>query len=317
MKINELTRNYDCVSNDFERYIHFHNVPMDNEIELIQIGYHFPNPNVYMGPSIRNHYLFHFICNGEGDFFLKDRKYEVKKNSCFLIRPQMITYYTNLKNLNWEYYWIGLAGFKMDEIISNIGFEEKNDVAIFIGDNVVPQLKEILDLGIKNKDDSVNLNLMVNGKIRIFLNYLITLRKENNLYFSKYKNANNESLFSGTRLHSDYVNNVIQLIQYSYREDICIEDIANTMCLNRSYLSNLFKKYTGKSIKQYLIYYRISQAIILLKKTNLSISEISYRVGFNDALYFSRLFNNKVHYSPTEYRNKFANQDIEDFKIQI
>ena len=78
----------------------------------------------------------------------------------------------------------------------------------------------------------------------------------------------------------------------------------NHRSINRSYLHRLFKSITGVSIQDYLLDYRIRQACILLKSTDLSIRAIARLVSYIDALYFSKLFHQKKGISPSEYRKQ-------------
>ncbi len=83
---------------------------------------------------------------------------------------------------------------------------------------------------------------------------------------------------------------VLKYIEEHYTDPIRLEDAALLVTLNPAYLSNIFKKETGENFVDYLNSYRIGQARELLKDSNLSINEIAYSTGFQDARYFSKLF---------------------------
>lgn len=87
-----------------------------------------------------------------------------------------------------------------------------------------------------------------------------------------------------------------------YYDPITIQDIADHLGLNRSYLHRIFKSFTGSSIQSYLLDYRMRQACILLKTTTLSVRAIAHSVSYIDPLYFSRIFHQKMGMSPSEYR---------------
>ena len=101
---------------------------------------------------------------------------------------------------------------------------------------------------------------------------------------------------------TEYVEEALKYIESSYCDPITVQDIADYLSINRSYLSRLFKALTGISIQDYLLDYRIRQACILLKSTDLSIRTIAHSVSYVDALYFSRLFRQKKGMTPSEYR---------------
>ncbi|MDE6621253.1 MAG: helix-turn-helix transcriptional regulator [Lachnospiraceae bacterium] len=87
-----------------------------------------------------------------------------------------------------------------------------------------------------------------------------------------------------------------------YCDAITIQEIADHLNINRSYLHRLFKSFTGVSIQNYLLDYRIRQACILLKNTTLSVRSVAHTVSYTDPLYFSRIFHQKMGMSPSEYR---------------
>lgn len=78
--------------------------------------------------------------------------------------------------------------------------------------------------------------------------------------------------------------------------------IAKSNYYSEAYLNKLFKKYTGKTIMEYVIDVRINQAKVLLKQSNKSINEIAREVGYSDRSYFSKSFKKEVGITPSEYR---------------
>ena len=92
-------------------------------------------------------------------------------------------------------------------------------------------------------------------------------------------------------------------IKENFTQNITLENVAEHVHLNASYLSMLFKKETGTNYISFLTDCRINEAKQLLKNSGLSVAEICYTVGFTDKKYFSRLFSSRVGVRPTEYRS--------------
>src|SRR5699024_7758133 len=88
-----------------------------------------------------------------------------------------------------------------------------------------------------------------------------------------------------------------------YTEKISLRHLSKEFGVNYTYLSQLFKKTTGKSFSEYLTEIRLSHACHLLKDTELKITLISERVGFNDYHYFCNVFKHEYTVSPLQYRN--------------
>ena len=103
------------------------------------------------------------------------------------------------------------------------------------------------------------------------------------------------------------VNQALDLVHRYYADPaLCNQMVASQMHYHENYLSSLVKKQTGLSLHQYIISYRLSKAILLLVKTDLSISKISESIGFCNAEHFSTVFAREVGLSPHQYRRQAA-----------
>lgn len=83
-----------------------------------------------------------------------------------------------------------------------------------------------------------------------------------------------------------------------------IHFLADKVHLSPGYLSDLLKKETGKSGKDYINYYLVEKAKTILLGTDQTVNEVAYNLGFNYPHYFSRLFKSKTGLTPLEYRNE-------------
>ncbi len=104
--------------------------------------------------------------------------------------------------------------------------------------------------------------------------------------------------------HQEYVANALRFIQYNYANDIGINDIANFVGISRSQLYRAFLEDFGVSPHTYLQRYRINEACSLLRNPNYFIAEVAGSVGFNDPLYFSRVFKSIKGCSPSVYQRE-------------
>lgn len=99
-----------------------------------------------------------------------------------------------------------------------------------------------------------------------------------------------------------YTDLAIRYIEANYSQSINISSIADALRIERTYLYRLFKERTGMSPKDFLITYRLKRSCSLLTETTQPIKVIALSVGYEDALYFSRLFKHTYHCTPTHYR---------------
>ncbi len=97
----------------------------------------------------------------------------------------------------------------------------------------------------------------------------------------------------------------VAFIRKNYQKDLNMAMASNYISVSYSFFSQAFKDYTGKNFSRYLKEVRIEKAKELLTQTQLHISEISKKAGFENEKHFMKVFRTLVGVSPTEYRRSF------------
>jgi two-component system response regulator YesN len=95
---------------------------------------------------------------------------------------------------------------------------------------------------------------------------------------------------------------ILQYIRSNIESDIRRTDIAEAVHLNPNYVSRLFKNETGKSLKEYIMEEKMELAKELVRSTNLSISVITMKVGYNNFSYFAQVYKKINGLPPAEDR---------------
>lgn len=238
------------------------------------------------GPAARSGYMIHYILKGKGIYKTDGKIFRLREGDAFLIHPNTLIYYEADKYDPWTYTWIGFHGIKIEPYLKRTSllttpfFHYGHDDRVRLCHEKMFEANQL-----KNNRD-----LMMNC---IMYEYLFLLA-------SKFPNEQ----ISSQEKQISYVEDALHYIESHYDEEICVQNIADFLNLDRSYLYRLFKATTGVSLQEYLLDFRIRRACFLLQSTNLSINAIARSVGYKDALYFSRLFKNKKQRSPSEYRKE-------------
>lgn len=111
---------------------------------------------------------------------------------------------------------------------------------------------------------------------------------------------------SGKSKQEQLYNDIVDYIKWSRSEHIKVSQIADHFGYNEKYLSHLFSKISGISLKQYMLQQKMELAKFLLTDTNQNINEVSLQLGYKDCHNFMKSFKKIVGLTPSEFRNAYA-----------
>ena len=249
-------------------------------------------PGHSFGPALKPHFMIHYVLSGKGSFSIGGKKYPLTENYGFLIVPDELAYYVADEKDPWTYVWIGFGGRRAEEIVSQLGLSIQQPV--FKSD----KSKDIYDL-VKDMMDhntfSVEDDLRRNGLLSLFLSVIAS--------------GLSVTPKSDSGSANDYVNRAQAYVRSNYCNPIKVTDIADYVCINRSYLYTLFQNALGISPQQYLSRYRIAKAVELLQLTSLPIESVAISCGYSDPLVFTKAFRQEKGISPSAYRKSLPKSD--------
>jgi AraC-like DNA-binding protein len=104
--------------------------------------------------------------------------------------------------------------------------------------------------------------------------------------------------------HPNAIELAIARIQNAYTHDLNMKTLAQELGVSYSWFRSTFTAHTGLGPHQYLLELRIVRARSLLTETEFSVKEIATQAGFEDEHYFSRLFRQKLNFTPSQWRNR-------------
>ncbi|WNR42749.1 response regulator transcription factor [Paenibacillus roseipurpureus] len=100
------------------------------------------------------------------------------------------------------------------------------------------------------------------------------------------------------------IDKVKQYIDQHYGEQINLQDLADLVAMNKTYMCTLFKQETEMTIGTYTVAVRMKEARNILMETSEKIYTIANQVGYEDVTYFSQLFKKHYGLSPLDYKKR-------------
>ena len=106
------------------------------------------------------------------------------------------------------------------------------------------------------------------------------------------------------RSSTDPVTATKVFIESHLTDDLDVALIADNVHLNQDYLTRIFKRETGVSVKSYVVTRRMEKARELLETSRLPITDVAYQVGYYNYTSFNRIFKKTYGLSPQSFRKK-------------
>ena len=119
-----------------------------SELCVNRIGHMMPYATQYYASFFeRTDYCIQYVLKGQGDFFLNNRLYKLKKHTLFLLPKNAYHYYTANEEDPYEYLWAHFSGKSFERFLQNIGLSEETPVLFnLVNPNIEKTFLELLAL---------------------------------------------------------------------------------------------------------------------------------------------------------------------------
>lgn len=241
-------------------------------------------------PRGRIDYQLLYVASGKAHFFIDGKEKIITPGHMVLYRPKEMQKYIYYGIDQTEVYWIHFTGNDVKNILRSYGISDDRKI-IYSGTSLEYEriFKQIIyELQQCQEHYEEYLSLLLR-EIFIFLHRQIT----------KKHSLKNEYLESEMARAAQYFND-------NYNTAISIEEYAASRGMSISWFIRSFREYTNVTPLKYILSLRMTNAQMLLENTSYSVKEISSIVGYDNPLYFSRLFSRQKGMSPSEYRKKLS-----------
>ncbi len=256
--------------------------------------YHVKNKNRIptLRPKGRIDYQLLYIASGKAHFYLNGNDTIVSAGHMVLFLPREEQKYEYRKEDKTEAYWVHFTGSQVKGILRHFDIPLKGNV-FYSGSS--EEYKTLFNNMIHEfRTCPVGYEEMV----EMYLRQLFLIVQRTRLERKTTMNSFVQAEISYARKY----------FFEHYSEDINIADFAQSRHMSVSWFMRSFKQVTGVSPMQYILSLRIENAQILLETTDYSVNEIASIVGYDNQLYFSRIFKKQKGLPPTEYRNMLKNK---------
>jgi len=266
--------------------IYFHtpsNIARSLFFFIICAGEFFCDGNYRVERETYNSFLIMYIRKGNGFVSAENRTYQANAGDVVILdchRPHL--YYTKT---GWETLWVHFDGNISKELFELI-YNRVGNVLPAGNSILIPHcISVILESFRKNRPLP---EAVVSCHIHRMLTEMLLLAS------------------NGAEPQTGSINPVLDAITHihaNFHRRITLNELAESVKISPYHFSRLFKKETGYSPYEYVLKTRIDHAKVLLKKTELSVKEIAFKVGFNSESNFINTFSSRLGLTPNEFRS--------------
>lgn len=233
-----------------------------------------------------------YVASGKAHFYIKGQEIIVTAGNMVLYQPKQEMHYKYFGKDKPEVYWVHFTGGQARSILkrhevpleNNVFYAGNSPTYAFLFKEMITELQTC--------------RVGYESLLSMYLEQIFVLIQRSRLDKTPVVSSHLQEEMGIARRY----------FQEHYNEDINIEEYALSRNMSVSYFLKKFKEVTTKSPMQYILAIRINNAVSLLESTDYNVTEISTIIGYDNPLYFSRIFKKQKGVSPSDYRKQLASR---------
>ena len=234
-----------------------------------------------------------YVCSGKAHFYIGDQDVIVTAGNMVLYQPKQEMHYEYFGKDKPEVYWVHFTGGDVRNILKR--HEVPLDNNVFYAGNSPTYAYLFKEMILELQTCRVGYEELLS----MYLEQIFVLIQRSRMDKRPTVSSHLQEEMGIARRY----------FQEHYNEDINIEAYALSRNMSVSYFLKKFKEVTTKSPMQYILSIRINNAVSLLESTDYNVTEISTIIGYDNPLYFSRIFKKQKGVSPSDYRKQLSDRN--------
>jgi len=268
------------------------------------------NSSSYVTPHYHENFEIIYVHSGKTNIQLGNETFETNGQSIFFANMYQVH---SIKSANNE-------ACKANAIV----FDKKILEMVNLNDYYLDFIKPFID-GTNRFPAQIPLNTELYNRLSDSLNLIIQEYNKKDIAYEIFIKTELERLFAtiiryhifGGNIetsnislsHKELIDSLMNYIKNNFHKKISLDEISKFLNINKYYLCRLIKNITGKSFTELLNMYRISQAEILIKSENISITKVAELSGYSNLSYFNRMFLKYVGRPPSTVTRRTSLED--------
>ena len=264
--------------------------PLSHACYITAIGF-YPRARLHeMQRKDHDDYILMYCAEGKGSVRYKMQEFQIKMGDVFILPPIHAHTYQADSEQPWTLYWCHFQGKEassfFDYIYQEAGAEliaRMNDIDFLYG------FKELIETA---RESMCLANFIHASNL---LRQILTRIERQNRHERQIQQREKHDL-------SQAIPKAQAFMRAHLNQQLSLEQLAQLCACSKFHFSRQFQQFTGKSPLKYFNELKMEHACFLLEQTSFKVSEIAEQLGYDDALYFSRVFRKVYRQAPSVYR---------------
>lgn len=231
------------------------------------------------------HTALHAVLSGEGRIQHADHEFSARTGEVFILRKGEYYRYSDLPGKNWHYAWFSFNGQRADLLLDQLVSVQGGVIDLSHSNTFWLLLKRL-----KSACEAGPINAISASR-----------------WGWEMLDALQECANSTDETTPDPAESARRIIESGQQHCLHVDDLADTLHISRSTLFRRFKQRYGISVKDFIDQVRFERAETLLRASSLSVKEIALLSGYEDHMYFNRVFKKRYHLPPGKWRAQQTN----------
>ena len=230
--------------------------------------------------------LLLYCVDGSGSLRLGEQRHAISAGDLILLPHGVPHSYSASRDTPWSIYWIHFQGISSGLFMEYLGYREGRPIVqAGIAPSLIAAFHNLLAVNRTGYSSSAFVNA-ANQCRHLFTQIVLEATQQR------------ASHPAGLDLEA-----IQSTMQDNIHTSLELEELANIAHLSKYHFASRYKALTGYSPIKHFLHMKIEYACQLLDSTEMRVKAIAAAVGYEDALYFSRLFKQTVGLSPRAYRS--------------
>lgn len=256
-----------------------------------------------VAPMLCDSFCILLVTSGTARLSVNYCEEELRKNSMAFLTPNMVMSLGNADN-DFRMNGVSFMPAFFDDLTAYAPVY--NQMTAFLNENTMP-IQSLIENEMECLETMLKLYSDINTEQ---LHYNGLLQNLSNLLLLRFA----EILRSGCMSDTSKVSHPVEiyrefrkLLINNYLKEHYIQFYSSQLNVSPTYLSRIVRKISGRTVNEHIAHMLVTEARRLLDCTDMTVKQISYRLGFSDQAAFGKFFRNLFGVSPTAYRNSENN----------